>query len=263
MSKFKIVNLIDRIFISCSTFLIIYAWINFYLRDLWTTFILSLIFSNAVLFVFYYFLNKKKNKQLSSLKEIENINTQFLIFKLNPLNKKLALLKEILSKEYNVIIKNKTISYTKENKKYLIILATNLDVIDNAKLVNLLDEFNKEDVDIIEIVCNETANNLNTNLFTNTQIKFITKKILYLDFFLKYNIFPDNTNINTKCIKLKFVDIVKNMFTPNKAKSYFFCGFILILSSIILPYHFYYIIVGSSLLLFSIICKVLPKIKDY
>jgi len=263
MSKFKIINLIDRVFISCSVFLIIYAWINFYLRDLWTTFILSLIFSGAVLFVFYFFFNKKKLKQLSSLKEIENINKQFLIFKLNPLNKKLVLLKEILSKEHNVIIKNKTIYYSKENKNHMLILATNLDVIDNIKLLNLLDEYNKENVDVIEIVCADTANNLNTNLFTNTQIKFITKKILYLDYFLKYNIFPDSTNINTKCNKLKFVDIIKNLFTPNKAKSYFFCGFVLILSSIILPYHFYYIIVGSTLLLFSIVCKILPKIKDY
>ena len=100
MSKFKVINLIDKLFITCATFLIIYAWINFYLRDLWTTFILSLIFTFAILFVFSYFLNKKQTRINLNKKQLEEINTQFYVFKLNSTNQKLNLLKEILSKEY-------------------------------------------------------------------------------------------------------------------------------------------------------------------
>ena len=43
MSRFKIINLFDKIFVTSAIFLIIFAWINFYIRDLYTTFILSII----------------------------------------------------------------------------------------------------------------------------------------------------------------------------------------------------------------------------
>ena len=239
MSKFKIVNLIDKIFVSCCVFLIIYAWINFYLRDLWITFVLSLIFSAATLFLLYYFLNKKKNKAQINQKQAADINTQFLIFKLNTTNKKLDLLKEILSKNYLVNYENQSIVYTKDNLKHLIGLADQLDVVNNQNIIPLINEFTNANVDVIEIICNEVDSNLNSKIFLDKTMIFTNKKKLYLNYFLKHNLFPDATNINLKSNKLKFTDIVKNMFIPQKAKSYFFCGLILIFSSIILPYHFY------------------------
>lgn len=262
MSKFRIVNLIDKLFISVSAFLIIYAWINFYLRDLWATFILSLIFTSAILFVFNYFLNKKKSNVLKQNKLVEEINTHFLIFKLNSTNKKINLLKEILSKEYNPVAKNNTISYIKENKKHLLILSTNLHSVNNNNLIEIIENYLDYNVEIFEIVCNEVSNNINANLFTNKQIKFITKKMLYTDYFLKYNIFPDQANINLKASKFSLSIFLKNLFTPSKARGYFFCGFVLIFSSIILPYHYYYLIIGSILMSFALICKLLQKFKD-
>jgi len=62
--------------------------------------------------------------------------------------------------------------------------------------------------------------------------------------------------------KFNIKTLALNLFVPQKAKSYLFCGSILIFSSIILPYNYYYIIVGSMLLMFGIICKLLPKIRD-
>ena len=93
-------------------------------------------------------------------------------------------------------------------------------------------------------------------------ILLITKEKLFIDYFSKYQIYPDESKINTSITKLKFKDILNGLFIPEKAKSYFFCGLILIFSSIILPYHLYYIIFGSLLLIFSIICKILPKIRQ-
>ena len=261
MTKFKFISLIDKLFITCATFLLIYAWINFYIRDLWITFILSLIFSSASLYVFYFFINKKQTQQNLNKKQIENINLNFYVFKLTPTKQKLAILKEIL-KDYNPTIKNSTLIYETNNKKIMLVLATKYETIDNKILLNIVDEFCDELIDEIHIICGEAVSNINTQLFTNKEIKFITKKTLYLDYFLKHNIFPDQTNINLKTTKLTFNHIIKNMFIPSKAKGYFFCGFVLIFSSIILPYHFYYLIVGSILLMFSLICNLLPKFKD-
>ena len=82
MSKFYIINLLDKIFITSSIFLIIFAWINFYLRDLKISFILSLIFTFAVLFVFFYYLCKKNEKKHLTKLKIENVEKSYFAFKI-------------------------------------------------------------------------------------------------------------------------------------------------------------------------------------
>lgn len=261
MSKFKIINLFDKLFISISIFLIIYAWINFYVRNLWTTFFLSLIFSAACVFVLYYFLNKKQEKVELGKKNTDEMNKSFLSFRLTPRKQKMELLYNLLSKEFNTKLDNGILTYIKDEKKHLVIVATHIERISENDLINLIDEFLDIDVDVIDIICNDVNPNINSKIFVDKKIIFITKQKLYLDYFSKYQIFPDNSKIDTSITKLRFKDILNNMFIPQKAKSYFFCGLILIFSSIILPYHIYYIVFGSLLLIFSILCKILPKLK--
>ncbi|MBR1988166.1 MAG: hypothetical protein IKA36_03895, partial [Clostridia bacterium] len=117
----------------------------------------------------------------------------------------------------------------------------------------------KKSVDEIDIICESFSPNINTKILKNKTINLIDKTKLYNDYFLKSCLFPNSENIDSKITKLSFLDIIKNMFAPHRAKSYFFCGLILIFSAIILPYFLYYLIVGSLLLCFSIVCKLLPK----
>lgn len=262
MSKYRIVNLIDKIFISVAIFLIIYAWINFYIRNLWTTFFLSLIFTFAVLFILFYFTEKKQNKLSLNKKNVDDMNKYFLAFRLSTKTKKIELLEKILSKTTKTQVQNEKLYFFSKDKKNLAILSTHIDKMTQSNLIELLDQNYEEDVDDFYIFCNEINPNVNTKIFTNKTIHLIDKQTLYKDYFLKYNIFPDDSNLAKGITKLKFIDILKGMFTPNKARSYFFCGLILIFSSIILPYHIYYLIFGSMLLLFSIICKILPKFKN-
>ena len=262
MSKFKIINLLDKIFISVSVFLIIYAWINFYIRNLWSTFFLSIIFSSACVFVLYYFLNKKQEKINLNKKNTDKMNKCFLAFRLTPRKSKIDLLYQILSKENETKINNGILTYNKDNKKHIVIIATHIERINNNDLINLIDEFLDFDIDVIDIVCNSVCENIKTKIFIDKEILLITKEKLFIDYFSKYQIYPDESKINTSITKLKFKDILNGLFIPEKAKSYFFCGLILIFSSIILPYHLYYIIFGSLLLIFSIICKILPKIRQ-
>lgn len=261
MSKFKIVNLFDKIFVSTSIFLIIYAWLNFYIRNLFSTFILSLIFSSAIIFVLYYFLNKKQERVKLSKKSTDEMNKSFLSFRLTPKKEKLDLLYQIFSREYETKLDNGILSYVKDDKKHIVLIATHIDRINENELINLVDEFVNLDFDVIDIICQDVSQNINSNIFIDKKIVFLTKEKLYTDYFSKYSIFPDDSKIDTSITKLKFRDILKNFFLPEKARSYFFCGLILIFSSIILPYHIYYILFGSTLLIFAIVCKLLPKIK--
>ena len=174
---------------------------------------------------------------------------------------KLDLLYQIFSREYETKLDNGILSYVKDDKKHIVLIATHIDRINENELINLVDEFVNLDFDVIDIICQDVSQNINSNIFIDKKIVFLTKEKLYTDYFSKYSIFPDDSKIDTSITKLKFRDILKNFFLPEKARSYFFCGLILIFSSIILPYHIYYILFGSTLLIFAIVCKLLPKIK--
>jgi len=131
-----------------------------------------------------------------------------------------------------------------------------LDTLTQNDLLSLLDEFLDVKTDVIDIVCNENKT-INTDIFTNKKIEIINKSTLY-NLFKLAEIYPEAKNLNLKSNKIHLKDIILSMFTPRKAKSYFLCGLVLIFSSIILPYHVYYVVVGSMLMLFSVICKILP-----
>ncbi len=259
MSKFKIINLIDKVFVTTAIFLIVFGWINFYLRSLWTSFILSTIISLALVYILYFFMERKQTKTKNEKASIERINLMFLAFKLSTKEEKIRLLNQIYSKSYQTKVKKGVLFYEKENKTHQIILATHIGKIDQHALLNLMDE-NIDKADCYEIIC-ENSEYLNTEILAGKKVEIINKNHLYSMFF-NADIYP-NVEILAKNInKPKFKDIVRQIFNPIKSKSYFFCGLILIFSSIILPYHYYYIIFGSMLLLFSVICKLLPKFKD-
>ena len=260
MSKFRIVNLIDKLFITIASFLIIYAWINFYIRDLSSTFILSVIFSLAFTYVLFFFLERKKDKKISSAKESEEINKNFLAFRLMPIKEKLNLINQILSVDYETKVSSKNIIYTKDNLTHCLVIATNLTTLTQEDLINIIEQNNKN-VDCIEIICNEVDGNINANLIKNLKITFINKTKLYNDFFAKHNIFPNTSILNEKELKINWKNLIKNILNVQKAKRYFILGFVLIFSSLILPFKTYYLIFGTGFLVCSILCKLLAKFK--
>jgi len=260
MTKYKVINLIDKIFISVAIFLFIFAWINFYTRNLWLTFILSLVFTFACLFLLFYFVNKKTKKNTAHKNELLEIDKCYFGFRLMSLNNQLHLLSTAL-KNQNTKIENEMLTYTENNKKIGIYIATEFETITENIFFNIASKFRDSDIDEIQIICYSFAS-FNAMLFKNKTFVFIDKTKLYKSLFLPNNVFPFFDDLNTIKKQIKLIDVLSKFFVPHKAKSYFICGLILIFSSIILPYHFYYIIFGSMFLLFSIICK-LKKIICY
>ena len=259
MSRFKIINLFDKIFITVSTFLLIYAWINFFLRDLWITFFLSLIFSFATLYMIFYFFNKQRSKKEINKSYFEDIEKNFLAFRLMSKTERTKMLKSILEKNAECKNIKENLTYTINKKCYQILIETSEEKLSQFQLENLVSTVEKN-VDILKIICCDFNTNINTKILKNLEIEIVTKKKLYDEFFLTHNTFPNTGNLSTPERK-KFKEIMKNFLIPQKAKSYFLCGLFLIFSSIILPYHFYYLIFGSVFLIFSIICKLQPLFK--
>lgn len=254
MSRFKLVNLIDKVFVTIAVFLIVYAWINFYIRSLITTFVLSLVFTFAIIYLIYFFVDKKQTQKSITKKRAEEINKNFFAFKMLSKQEKSKLLKSILEKNYPTKLIANKLTYVKDGKTHLVLISCGLDNANQNDIFNLLSENFQKNINEIDIICQNFLE-INTKIYKNVKINLINKQQLYDNFFFKYGIFPDDSALENNINKLSFKAIIKNMFLPHKAKSYFFCGIILIFSSIILPYHFYYLIFGSMFMLFAIICK--------
>ena len=261
MSKFFIVNLIDRIFITLTSFLFVFAWINFFFHDLWLSFIFSLLISLSFVFLLFHQLDKKKDKDISNRQLQKEKNDKFLNFKLSSKQEKFNLIKSILEKENASNFNFDTMSYLKDGKIHSIIFATHIPQISKSDVENLISQNLVVNCDEIDIFCDELSSKFDTQILSNVKINIVDKNKLFDEYFKKYSIFPKQI-LNEKIKKFNKKELIYMIFDSKKAKTYFFCGLILIFSSIILPYHVYYVIVGSMLMLFSLISKLLPKFQN-
>lgn len=260
MSKFFIINLIDRLFVNICVFLTIFSWINFYTRDLWVSFILGLVFSFACMFLLHYFSSKKKERKHLSKCRLEKIDKCFLAFRLMTNIEQHNLFKAILNQNF-MKVENDIITFKQNEKTCAIIFATDFLNISENDFLNIVKQCKSLNVDEVQIICN-TYEKFNTNILNNKKFTLINKEKLFTEYFEKHDISPDTDILFSGVNKIKFIYILSNFFIPHKAKSYFVCGLILIFSSIILPYNTYYIIFGSMLLIFAIICKLKKIISD-
>ena len=259
--KYKIINLLDKIFVTVCIFLIVYAWINFYVRNLWVTLALSVLFSLSTTNILFYVLNKRKNKKITTKENLDKIEKNFLAFRVLHKSKQLELLKLTTNNLLDVTIFNNYLCYQKDNKSYAIFIKTNVEKFSQEDLFEVLQEIEIKPEELT-IVCNEYQQNIDTSILENTNIKIVNKTTLYNEYFLKNNIFPNTKIIKSNHLKFSIKNLIKNLFLPHKSKQYFFCGLVLIFSSLILPYHIYYRIFGTTLLLCSLTCKILPLFKN-
>ena len=77
MSKFKIIRILDTVFKTSVVFLIAFAWINFYLENLWLVFLLSISITMLICYILNIFSvkkNAKKQNEASVLQQIEMSN---------------------------------------------------------------------------------------------------------------------------------------------------------------------------------------------
>lgn len=253
MSKFKLINFIDTIFISISLFLILFSVLNYFIKSVFYSSVISAIITFSFLFLFRLYKNYKKEKQalIPTNEEVENF---FINFSLLKNSDYIEMLKKILPESSNFTPSKSHIEFLIKNEKCCLVIFKTLTTLNLLDAINLINKhktkYNK--IFIISFKFDRKINSVLGN-YKGNNIKIISAfETLKL---LRKNDIKIDEKIKIKQQKISLKEIFKGFFSKKHSKSFFFGGIIFILTSFIIPFRTYYLIFGILFLIFSIISR--------
>ena len=224
-----------------------FLWINYYHRNIYFSFALSIIFSIIVDKIIQLFISKKQKYTILKTEEknkIKDFSIQFLCStKFENIN------------YFTTLFNNPN---TKKTKDYFIINNTTFlpyyikETLDEDDIYTIYRSFNIKTNKLV-VLCTkitDSAKLLSKNI-ANFDITILNENDVYTKF-LK----PLNATIPTTIIfkqKQKLKDFISMGLNKHNAKRYFFSGFIILLSSIFIRYKIYYIVFASLLFILAYI----------
>ncbi len=257
MSKFKIVNIVDIIFISIAVLLIIFAWVQFFIKNLILSLIISAILATCTILLMRWLKSRKYNTIQSKIIKNDNFNKFRLSILTIPISKISTMVKTLIPKEYNPHITKGDINFVKNDMSNTFTFC-----FSNLSEDKLLELIKTKSTTNLTIFCNTFDEKFTyiTKAFKNRTINIITLEQLF-DIFNDNNIEIDTSNINLTNTKTTFKQMLKKSISRNKSKGYFISGLVLLFTSIIIPFRLYYVIFSSILFALSLICRFKPTPK--
>jgi len=258
MSRFKFVNIVDTIFISLATLLIIFAWIQFFIKNFLLSLLLSTALSIGVLFIIRYFKSKKYSNQQTKLNQLSNLEIFKLAILTMPSTKLATIIKKLLPYKYLPHTNKGDINFTKNNTTNTFTFYYSND-LNEPKLLELIKTKPAQNLTIFCLNYSQEVKTIAT-AFKNKHIELINIEQLF-DIFNTKNISLDTSHIDLTKHKITLKEILKNTISRNKSKGYFISGLVLLLTSLIIPYRIYYVVFSSILFILSLICRFKPVPK--
>ena len=247
MSKFKIVNIVDLIFIALATLLIIFAWVQFFVKNILLSLFISVILSIAILLVVNYFKSKKQQKKQALFAS----QTKFLKFKLaiqtmSNVNL-IKLVKKLIPSPATTTTKG-DIRFIKDEVMYLVTFFYCYELT-SAKLMDLIKTKNCFHLVVFCSTFSKDAEQISAS-FKNKHITLISLEQLY-SLCDKKGIEVDLSNINLSKSKATISTALKGILSRHNSKGYFISGLVILFTSLLIPYRIYYVIVSSILFVLS------------
>lgn len=253
MSKFRLINLIDTIFISISLFLILFSVLNYFIKSIFYSSIISAIVTFSFLFLLRLYKNYKKEKQslIPTTEEAENFFINFALLKNSEYVK---ILKKIFPESSNYVSSKSHINFLVKEEKCCTVIFKTLSTLNLLDAINLIDNL-KPNYNKIFIFSFKYDPKIKSVLSGHKDIQIqILSATDTLKLLRKNNIKIDE-KIKIKQQKISIKDVFKGFFSRKHSKSFFFGGIIFILTSFIISFKTYYLIFGILFLIFSIISR--------
>lgn len=259
MSKFRFVNIIDTFFIYSATALIIFAWLQFFIKNIIFSLIISLILSVAIIYTLHHL---KAKKQLNISNQV-NKTAEMLKLKLTiqtmPVRKVLTFICKLIPSQYTCRIVKDNITFIRDGSTRLFTTYFNSELTEPA----LLEIIKNRQSDHITVFCISFNSELKSlcKTFKNKYIQLIDFEQLY-NLFAQNNISIDTSNIDLSKHKITVKEILKGAVARNKSKGYFISGLVILFTSIIIPYKIYYVVFSTILFTLSLVCRLKPATQN-
>ncbi|MBQ3502373.1 MAG: hypothetical protein IJA72_01790, partial [Clostridia bacterium] len=193
MSKFKLINILDTLFIIITLFLIVFAWVQFFLKN----FILSLFISLLLSLCIILFIRWLKSKKNLAYQTKQNHNTNFIKFKLAiqtlPNLQLIKLIKKLIPTKYSPKSLKGDITFTKNNIMHTFTFCLNT-VLSEPLLLEFIKTKKTDNLTIICLDFDKSLINL-AQSFKNIKISLINLEQLY-KIFESSNISIDTSHID-------------------------------------------------------------------
>lgn len=258
MSKFKFINIIDAIFLTIATLLIIFAWLQYFLKNIVLSLLLSLIISIAIIMLVRFFYNKKYKAKQNALTFNKELTSFKLAIQTMSNTKLISLIKKLVPPSCTTSTKKGDIYFTKNGISNIITFYYSAELTD-TKLLDILKNKSAENITIFCSSYTKEAKFI-SSAFKDRKITLINLEQLF-EIFNQKNIKINTTNIDLTTNKVSLKEILKASISKEKSKGYFISGLILLFTSIIIPYKVYYVVISTILISLSLICRLRPHVK--
>lgn len=241
----KLSKISNAIFLLLTLFLLSFIWLEFYIRKIRLSLIISIPISIAIYIIYSQIkklIEKSKVKKLKTKQSKDNIILQ------------LSLGKESLINQYLLNLFDYTNALELSSNHY--ILDNTTDIAFSFEKECLEQEtFNsiirKRHTDNINIFCNDFKV---SHMPKNIEINFINIDKIYTQIIDKESIIPSNIELK-KQPKYRLKDILCIVFNKSKSLKYFYTSLLIIFASLFTPFTNYYIIISTLLLIASVYSK--------
>ncbi len=258
MSKFKFVNIIDTIFISVAIFFIIFAWIQFFLKNFMLSLMLGTVLSlGLILLIRHFKLKKYTSAQINNSQKF-NLATFKLVIQTTPTSKLTTIIKQLLPSKYAPKSIKGDITFIKNDIKNVFAFYYSSELTE----YKLLDIIKNKPAQHLTIFCSSYSQDVKiiAGAFKNIQIDLVNLEQLF-EIFNSYNIKLDTSHIDLNKHKITIKELLKTSISRNKSKPYFISGLVLLFTSLIIPYRIYYVVFSSILFALSLVCRFKPTSK--
>lgn len=261
--KVKLSSIFSIFFRLLVIFFVIFIWIRYFVESLILSVFLSVGATFLIDFFIHFILNKKKyisNLKNEEIIKIEQIKNTFILWQES---KTTTFFLKMFQNEFDVKKESKFLILKKEEQTIAIktqFMYRNFCVDDLIDFVSKTKKYNPSKLIICSSEFDKDCFSISKNF--DIEIILLDAEQTYINFLKKYDCFPSPlVKFNIPNTGTTFKSLFSNAISRSKTKGYLFASVLLLLSSFIIKFNFYYAIMSSLLLILSVISFFSPKFK--
>ena len=270
----KLSIVLDSVILFAVLWLLFFAWIRFYTRNMLVSIVAGTILAGLIVFL-VLFLNKKRSDKLNLSKQQKDKASRLLLnLRFTSVEQISRYFATILEKTHTTVLCNDFVilkENSAQNSMHSILHSTN-------KML-LAPYFTKDKIDMpyfTYIYKCAAAINIKHVAFVGAEfdsevINFARQingyTFEFIDFYKFYDEYIKDSGVQLPVViditkpKMQWRELVQYAFSPARARNYLLFGLLIILCSFLVPFKIYYLVSGSILCLIALLVRVVPLLR--